>query len=137
MCYFSVSPQYLRSCSQKQGLEKHMLVSVVLVPCKELTSALLPCTSNLHLQDNSSFIVLDFLSSSPSGKHSLCTSHHISPDFILIPNVSTNIAAPRSPHCAVTRCAEMSDAKQYKKALCHILVDVKCNGEGRNCFNFS
>lgn len=52
-----------------------MSVSVVLVPCKELTSALPPCTSNLHLQDNSSFIVLDFLSSSPSGKHSLCTSH--------------------------------------------------------------
>lgn len=135
MCYFSVSPQYLRSCSQKQGLEKHMSVSVVLVPCKELTSALPPCTSNLHLQDNSSFIVLDFLSSSPSGKHSLCTSHLSR--FYSHSKCEYKYSVPCSPHCVVTRCAEMSDAKQYKKALCHILVDVKCNGESRNCFNFS
>lgn len=82
--------------------------------------ALPPSISNLKFQDSSHFIVLDFLS--PPGKHSMCTLHLSRYDsFQVCKYKYSNIVL--SP-CTVTRCAEMSDAKQYKKALYHLLVEA-------------
>lgn len=74
-----------------------------------------PCTSCLKIQDSSSFTVLDFLSLSPSGKHSMCTLQ-LSRFYSHSKSASTNIATFHSPNAHlqdVLKCQMLNSTKKH------------------------
>ena len=99
----------------KQGLEKQLQVSIVFSSISKLIHALSLCVCSLKFQDSSSFTVLDFLSLSPSGKHSMCTLH-LSRFYSHSKSASTNIATFHSPNAHlqdVLKCQMLNSTKKH------------------------
>lgn len=101
--------------TMKWGLEKQLQVSTVSSSISKPIHALSPCICNLKFQNSSSFTVLDFLSLSPSGKHSMCTLH-LSRFYSHSKSASTNIATFHSPNAHlqdVLKCQMLNGTKKH------------------------
>lgn len=98
----------------KQDLEKQPQVSTVFSSISK-PIYVSPCISCLKFQGSSSFTVQDFLSLSPSGKHSMCTLH-LSRFYSHSKSASTNIATFHSPNAHlqdVLKCQMLNSTKKH------------------------
>lgn len=99
----------------KQGLKKQLQIARVFSSISKPIHALSPCIFNQKFQDSLSFTVLDFLSLSPSGKHSMCTLH-LSRFYAHSKSACTNIATFQSPNAYsqdVLKCQMLNGTKKH------------------------